>query len=635
MKTKIIAILAVVTIAAAQTSITYVNPGSSPDATDGDTIRNAFITCNNDFTYIGGQLSTLNNSLAGLGTTYDADGMALLVGLNVTNYVRYAVGTNTVGWLGCLNAESNVLQSDITALTNNVDALWGIIGGDGSGLVMPTVANPAPFPWGPEDAPWGPPTALVDYGSQMCFDSYKVPGQGGPGYGWTTGVRSDGFGTLSAYQFQGNLVDAAGNGNWAITDVNQDTVNTPYGGVPPVDITGFIPVSQNNGTWLWAAPSSLTFLHIAFENGAIYSYANAGVTYMVVGGSFQADQLMDSYGDTPASGMVATSVGSDGTWQWMTPPTLPSTLNFDGGSITSDGSGDATFVSIYAQQLKDSSSWTGSAGYYAQANGSGGWAWTEWPTTLSYDGGAVYSDGSGNLYATALKAELWDSGYSSGGGGQTPTANGDGTWTWQTPATAMVSGGGGTMNFDGGSITSDGGGDVTIGGTASFMGGQTVIDYGSGGVQLKINGGSGYQSGGAQIDVAGTVCLTAAGEVDVGNGGSFTDPSPGYGYDVKCGGGGGGITSIGQINANGGFLINNQTLVDGSGNVTATSVQAPQLQDSAPSSGACGQVATAQGGGTWLWQTPPPQNVFTNAHGARFGLMVNATTNGFIFVPLP
>jgi len=602
------------------------------------------------------------------------------------------VGTNTVGFLGCLNTESNVLQSDITALTNNVDALWGIIGGDGSGLVMPTVATPAPFPWGPEDAPWGPPTALVDYGSQMCFDSYKVPGQGGPGYGWTTGIRSDGFGTLSAYQFQGNLVDAAGNGNWAITDVNQDTVNTPYRGVPPVDITGFIPVSQNNGSWLWTAPSSLTFLHMAFESGAIYSYANAGATYMFVGGSFQADQLMDSYGDTPAIGMVATSVGTDGTWQWQTPLALPTTLNFDSGNITSDGSGNASFVSIYAQQLKDSSSWTGSAGYYAQANGSGGWAWTEWPYTLSYDGGAVYSDGSGNLYATALKAELWDCGYSSGGSGQTPTANGDGTWTWQTPTAGMISGGGGsggTMNFDGGSITSDGGGDVTIGGTASFMGGQTVIDYGSGGVQLKINGGSGYQSGGAQIDVAGTVCMTAGGEVDVGNGGSFTDPSPGYGYDVKCGGSQGGITSIGQINANGGFLLGNQTLVDSDGNVWAQTfnpisdrarkerivplaptnalAMAMALDDYAwrfkahtntvghvqPASGTeFGPMAqdwhavTGLGGGTNISMTSMSglllgaiqglaqgQGIFTNAQGARFALVVNAQTNGFIFVP--
>ena len=121
--------MAIAATASAQTSITYVNPGSSPDATDGDTIRNAFITCNNDFAYIGGQLSSLNNSLSGLVTTYDPIGMAVLVGLNATNYVRYAVGTNTVGWLGGLNAESNVLQSDITALTNNVNSLWTTMGG--------------------------------------------------------------------------------------------------------------------------------------------------------------------------------------------------------------------------------------------------------------------------------------------------------------------------------------------------------------------------------------------------------------------------------------------------------------------------------------------------------------------------
>ena len=802
MKTKIIAILSVVTIAAAQTSITYVNPGSSPDATDGDTIRNAFIKCNNDFTFIGGQLSTLNDSLAGLETTYDFNGMALLVGLNVTNYVRYAVGTNTVGFLGCLNTESNVLQSDITALTNNVDALWGIIGGDGSGLVMPTVATPAPFPWGPEDAPWGPPTALVDYGSQMCFDSYKVPGQGGPGYGWTTGIRSDGFGTLSAYQFQGNLVDAAGNGNWAITDVNQDTVNTPYGGVPPVDITGFVPVSQNNGSWLWTAPSSLTFLDMSFENGAIYSYANAGATYMVVGGSFQASYLSDSYSSTPAAGMVATSVGTDGTWQWQVPASGGSSLgNWSASGDTlqdpSDGSGaqiqydsgynqlmlnvGGSYVAVQPEYFcfnawgagtisggqgngilingagnpllitdtggndlfVSSSGWvgignnspnytldvTGSVGNSAAGNwsvddtGSGifsdvsvgqastpgvgfalnrnaatgaifngsGYAaqFTVNPNYIAapsfsmqcYDGsgnyindaftvnlataqmgvnqinpaytldvngsfgadsGNFFSDGSGNVTAVSVRANLLDMNGSDAYGypGYVPTANGDGTWTWQTPTTGMVSGGGGgsggTMNFDGGNITSDGGGDVTIGGTASFMGGQTVIDYGSGGVQLKINGGSGYQSGGAQIDVAGTVCMTAGGEVDVGNGGGFTDPSPGYGYDLKCGGTQGGITSIGRINANGGYLINNQTFVDGSGNVTAASVQSPQLRDSTSSSGAGSQVATAQGDGTWAWQTPPPpQTVFTNARGARFGLMVNATTNGFIFVPLP
>ena len=245
------------------------------------------------------------------------------------------------------------------------------------------------------------------------------------------------------------------------------------------------------------------------------------------------------------------------------------------------------------------------------------------------------------------------------------------------------------MNFDGGSITSDGGGDVTIGGTASFMGGQTVIDYGSGGVQLKINGGSGYQSGGAQIDVAGTVCMTAAGEVDIGNGGSFTDPSPGYGYDVKCGGAPGGITSIGQINANGGFLFGNSPFLDSDGNCWAQTFNpisdrarkerivplaptnalalALALDDYAwrfkahtntvghvqPASGTeFGPMAqdwhavTGLGGGTNISMTSMSglllgaiqglaqgQGIFTNAAGARFALVVNAQTNGFIFVP--
>ena len=349
-------------------------------------------------------------------------------------------------------------------------------------------------------------------------------------------------------------------------------------------------------------------------------------------GAYWLDWYNNAYGVSP--GMVPTAIGTDGSWQWQALPSLPTTMNFDGGAIYSDGSGDIYAAAVQAE-LWDSGDSSGGGGQVPTANGNGTWTWQTPPTlpyTLNFDGGAIYSDGSGDLYATTVKAQLWDNGYSSGGSGQVPTANGDGTWAWQPPATANVVSGGGTMNFDGGNITSDGGGDVTIAGTASFMGGQTVIDYGSGGVQLKINGGSGYQSGGAQIDVAGTVCMTAGGEVDVGNGGSFTDPSPGAGYDVKCGGAAGGITSIGQINANGGFFINNQNFVDGSGNVTAASIQTPQLQDSITSSGTGGQVAMAQGDGTWVWQTPMPQ-VFTNAAGARFALVVNAQTNGFIFVP--
>jgi hypothetical protein len=424
--------------------------------------------------------------------------------------------------------------------------------------------------------------------------------------------------------------------------------------------------------------------------------------------------------------MVATSVGTDGTWQWMTPPTLPSTLNFDGGSITSDGSGNLTATG-FRGGLLDTSGNSGPATYVPTANGDGTWTWAaltgggsggsfpDFPDitdsggvvtvagsfssgSFSSDRGGVATDGGGDMTVDKLTAnsalftsELWatslmDNNFSSGTAGSVPTADGDGSWMW---APGGGGGSGGTMNFDGGNITSDGGGDVTVTGTASFMQGQTVIDYGSGGVQLKINGGSGYQSGGAQIDVAGTICMTAGGEVDVGNGGSFTDPSPGYGYDVKCGGSQGGITSIGQINANGGFLLGNQTLVDSDGNVWAQTfnpisdrarkerivplaptnalAMAMALDDYAwrfkahtntvghvqPASGTeFGPMAqdwhavTGLGGGTNISMTSMSglllgaiqglaqgQGIFTNAQGARFALVVNAQTNGFIFVP--
>ncbi len=107
------------------------------------------------------------------------------------------------------------------------------------------------------------------------------------------------------------------------------------------------------------------------------------------------------------------------------------TMSFDGGTITSDGSGNATFVSIFAQQLKDSGGSTGSSGNYAQANGSGGWYWTAWPATLNFDSSDITSDGSGNITASSFKGNLIDDTSSSGLATFVPTANGDGSWTWQ------------------------------------------------------------------------------------------------------------------------------------------------------------------------------------------------------------
>jgi hypothetical protein len=304
--------------------ISTINVGSSPDATDGDTIRNAFIKCNNNFTLLGAQLSGVNDALSGLSTSCDPYGMALTVGFYCTNYVRYVVGTNVVGWLGCLNAESNVLQSDITALTNNVNSLWSVLGG----------------------------STILHSGGVMQFDraaAYPYPMQ----------IYSDGSGNL--------------------------TVN----------------------------------------------------------GSLHAGYLSDSYSSTPAAGYVATSQGTDGTWQWQALPAFPTTLNFDSGNITSDGSGNAFFVGIQAQQLKDSGGGTGNNGDYAKANGSGGWNWTAWPAALNYDSGAITSDGNGDMTATSVKAGFTDNNGSSGNSGYLPVANGNGGWTWTQGDVVLDSGGNG------------------------------------------------------------------------------------------------------------------------------------------------------------------------------------------------
>ncbi len=136
---------------------------------------------------------------------------------------------------------------------------------------------------------------------------------------------------------------------------------------------------------------------------------------------------------------------------------------------------------------------------------------------------------------------------------------------------------GGSTNLKGEVITpnnilDDGSGNLTIGGTGSFLGGAILFQQGSNGEQIQIGTGSGYQGGGAQLDIIGTIAIAAAGEVDVGNGGIFTDPSPGNAYDIKCGGSCGGITSLGGINANDGFMVNNSVVIDGSSNATFASV---------------------------------------------------------------
>jgi len=301
-----------------------INVGTGAKTQDGDTVRTGFIKANNNFTWIGGQLDTLNSEYAGMGSAFDPIGLGYAIGMACTNYTFYAVGTNTVAWLGCLNLESNVLQSDITALTNNVDSLWSVLHG----------------------------STLLHPGAIMQFDQQ---------------------------------------------------VANPY----------------------------------AFQ---IYSDGSGNLT---VNGSLHASYLSDSYDSPPVPGYVATSQGTDGTWQWQALPVFPTTLNLDSGNISSDGSGNAYFVSIQAQQLKDTGGGIGNNGDYPKANGSGGWSWTAWPATLSYDNGAITSDGGGNVTAVSVRAGLSDGNGSTGNSGYAPVANGSGGWTWAPGDVVQDSGGNG------------------------------------------------------------------------------------------------------------------------------------------------------------------------------------------------
>jgi hypothetical protein len=111
-----------------------------------------------------------------------------------------------------------------------------------------------------------------------------------------------------------------------------------------------------------------------------------------------------------------------------------STMNYDSGNITSDGSGNINAVG-FKGSLIDYVSSAGSSGNYAKANGDGTWQWEPWPATLNYDSANITSDGSGNLTATTVKSGLTDSGYSTGTYGYTAVAMGDGTWTWMAGVT--------------------------------------------------------------------------------------------------------------------------------------------------------------------------------------------------------
>jgi hypothetical protein len=127
---------------------------------------------------------------------------------------------------------------------------------------------------------------------------------------------------------------------------------------------------------LWSAQMDL---FPTFTNWFLADYADVKSNQTAI--KFEADSsarngtnLLDAGLSYGTSNNVPVANGA-GQWSWGATP-MPATMNYDAGTITSDGSGGINCVLLYAQQLKDNSYTSGSAGQIPVANGSGSWAWT-------------------------------------------------------------------------------------------------------------------------------------------------------------------------------------------------------------------------------------------------------------------
>ena len=196
-------------------------------------------------------------------------------------------------------------------------------------------------------------------------------------------------------------------------------------------------------------------------NGSMNFVMNHGTNY-TLGGTFAGDgTALLLNGTNLQSGTVNSNAFDPGTLQWFQ-QLSPATMNFDGGTITSDGSGFITARDIKPQYISDSTGSSASPGYYPAGNSDySGWTWTAWPATLSYDYGAITSDGSGFITARGIKPQfISDSTGSSASPGYYPAGNSDSSgWTWTAwPA---------TLSYDYGAITSDGAGNLQATGLRS------------------------------------------------------------------------------------------------------------------------------------------------------------------------
>lgn len=102
--------------------------------------------------------------------------------------------------------------------------------------------------------------------------------------------------------------------------------------------------------------------------------------------------------------------------------------------------------------------------------------------------------------------------------------------------------------------------------STSAQSGAVTLSNTAGSTLMKLNGGAGFSSAYTlDIGTATTLGVAINGEVNIGNGG-YTDPFPGQSYDLKMGGAGKSIATLGAVS-----FDNQKVKTDGSGNLTLTS----------------------------------------------------------------
>ena len=378
------------------------------------------------------------------------------------------------------------------------------------------------------------------------------------------GVTSDGAGNLAGTSWRGGLLDSAASGG---------TLH-------------YVPTANGDGTWTWGPPPAVPF---SFDGGTITSDGSGNVTVGTLtatyykGGFHDAADFGGSYGYVPIS-------QGDGTWIWG--PMSGGggggggTMSFDSGTITSDGSGQVTAAAIRAQELIDYYGSYGMVGLVPIATGAGTWQWGPMSggggLTLSFDSGTITSDGSGNatfvtLVANWFKGMLEDADGATGGSGTVPVADGSGNWRWSAvPPPGFY--------FDGGNINSDGAGNATL---LSLHTAKMIDQYGSAGT------------------ISGMIA-TAQGDGT---------------WAWQLGGGGG------SFSFDGGTITS-----DGSGNATFVSIFG-KLKDGASGTGSAGQVVVGGTSGAWRWGAPP--QTFTNAAGTKYIAMINSDGSGWDITAVP